>query len=114
MMNIVLNCDVHGTRIGQQIRTVVIKKISYNRCRECQREKDRKHAKKYRDKNKEYYAAKKKEHYNENPHMQMERNRRYRERLKYKTGPDSSMVEQRTRNAQAIGSSPILGKGEHK
>lgn len=82
-----LTCETHGFLKGEQVRTVTIKGISYERCRECQREKDRRHAKAYREKNREYYARKKREHHAENPHMQVERTRRYRERIRRSKKP---------------------------
>ncbi len=82
------NCDIHGFLKGDQIRIVTIKGKSYERCRECQKEKDRKHAKKYRNNNKEYYAQKKREHYQTNPESQIARNKRYRENLRRKQAPE--------------------------
>lgn len=76
------NCETHGYIKNDEVRIVTIKKKEYKRCRECQKEKDKKHAKKYRNKNKEYYGQKKKEHYENHSEMQIERNRRYREKLK--------------------------------
>ena len=81
-------CDIHGFLIGDQIRIVNNKGRSYEKCRECQKVKDRKHAKKYRDENKEYYAQMKREHYEEKPEMQIERNRRYRDNLRRKRKPE--------------------------
>lgn len=71
-------CDIHGLLKDNEIRIVTIKGIEYKRCRECQRIKDRKYSKTYRNKNKEYYAIKKKEHYESKPEMQVARNRKWR------------------------------------
>ncbi len=80
MENKIFNCEIHGYLTGEQIRVVIIKKREYKRCRLCQREKDKKHAKTYRNKNKSYYAKKKKEHYEKKPYMQIARNQEYRRR----------------------------------
>lgn len=82
MSDIHLNCEIHGFVKGNAVRVVTIKKKVYYRCRECQKIKDKKHAKVYREKNKDYFADKKREHYQNHPESQIERNRRYRERKK--------------------------------
>jgi hypothetical protein len=80
------NCDIHGFLSGESIRIITIKKREYIRCKLCQKEKDKKYSKNYRDKNKEYYKNKKTEHYKEKPEMQKERNKRYRDK-KLKSSP---------------------------
>lgn len=77
-----MHCEIHGFLKKNEIKIVVIKKIEYKRCLYCKREKDRKHAKTYRDKNKDYFAIKNKEHYKKHPEMAMERQRRYRAKKK--------------------------------
>lgn len=113
MSDISMTCNVHGFIKGNDVRIVTIKKIIYHRCRECQKIKDRKHAKVYREKNKDYYAAKKKQHYADHPDSQIERNRRYRERKRLLC-PSSSTVEQSLRKREAVGSIPTLGNSYTK
>lgn len=77
-----MNCDIHGFLKENEIKIVTIKKIIYKRCLHCKREKNKKYAKTYRDKNKDYYSMKDKEHYKKHPEMAMERQRRYRAKKK--------------------------------
>ncbi len=76
------NCSIHGYIKDDEIKIVTIKKIEYQRCLHCKREKDREYAKNYRNKNKQYYKNKNIEHYKLHPEKAMERQRRYRSKKK--------------------------------